>query len=139
MNEDQDSAASSSILMVCDDGAVKSVIAAQLFEQAASQRGLSFSAVARGLEPSEQVPVNIAQALAADGFDLSGFDPRELSSRDLASAVRVVAIGTDLSALQDDAAAPILQWGVPSTNQDYEAIKASLLTLIDALLDELEQ
>ncbi len=127
------------VVMVCEHGTVKSVIAVQLFDQEAKERGLPFRAISRGIAPDEHIPGKIAQALENDGFDVSDFKSQKLSSQDVSSSSRVIAIGSDLSAFQGDSASPIQQWDdIPPASVDYEASKASLLTHIHALLDELE-
>ncbi|MCH9651176.1 MAG: hypothetical protein K0U98_23330 [Deltaproteobacteria bacterium] len=135
-----DQATTPSVVMVCEHGTVKSLIAAKLFDQEASQRGLALRAVSRGMHPDEAVPAKIAKALENDGFDISGFDPEKLSKPDVTGSLRVVAIGADLAATGDGAPSPILRWDdVPPASVDYEASKASLLAHIQALLDELEK
>lgn len=137
--EDKTTMMTSPVVIVCEDGTVDSVIAAQLFDQAARERGLPIRAISRGVAPDAHIPTQIAAALAGDGFDVSGFNPQKLSSQDISGASRVVAIGIDLSGFQGEAASPILQWDdISSANDDYEASKASLLAHIHALLDELQ-
>jgi len=135
----KEAATTSTVVLVCEHGTVKSLIASRLFDQEAAERGLALRAVSRGVSPDETVPRKIAVALAKDGFDVSSFEPRKLSGSDVAKASRVVAIGSDLSAFQAEAAAPIVQWDdVPPASVDYEASKASLLAHIRVLLDEYE-
>ncbi len=135
----EEAAATSTVVMVCEHGTVKSLIASRLFDQEAAERGLELQAVSRGVSPDATVPQKIAAALKKDGFDVSSFEPRKLSGPDVAKASRVVAIGADLSAFQGDAASTILQWDdVPPASVDYEASKASLLAHIRTLLDDYE-
>lgn len=130
----------STVVMVCEHGTVKSVIAALLFDHEAKQRGLSFRAMSRGITVDDHVPDKIARALEDDGFRVSGFEPQKLSNQDVADATRVIAIGTDLSAFQGDGVPTIQQWDdVPPASVDYGASKASLEAHIHALLDELEE
>ncbi len=133
-------AMTSPVVMVCENGAVKSVIAARLFDQEAMKRGLHLRAISRGVSPEEYIPENIVEDLATDGFDVSSLRPQALSNQEAANSARLIAIGTDLSAFQSDAPSPILQWdGIPSAIEDYETSKASLLAHVQALLDELEE
>ncbi len=128
------------VTMVCEHGAVKSLMAALHFDKEAEERGLSFRAISRGVVPYEEVPGKIARALERDGFDVSGFEPQELSDLDVAHSLRVITIGADLSTFRGEAASAALQWNdVPPASVDYEASRESLLVHIRALLDDLEK
>ena len=128
-----------SVLLVCEHGNVKSLIAASLFNRMASSRGLPFRAEARGLNPDAGIPAPIAAALGAEGIDVSHFEPRALSHEDAVNASRVVAIGIDLSSFAADAQAPIQLWSdVPPASVDYASSRAALLRHLEALLQELQ-
>ncbi len=127
-----------SVVMVCEHGAVKSLIASLLFDREAVARDLPFRAISRGVDPYETVPAKIATALEEDGFDIAGFDPQKLSMQEVAMSARVVTIGADLSEFQSETASTILEWDdVPPASVDYEASKAVLLHHVEALLDDL--
>jgi arsenate reductase (thioredoxin) len=87
------------VLIVCEHGSVKSLIAASLFNQAAAERHLSFRAIARGVNPDSSVPPPISAALAQEGFDVKEFVPTRFSGADVAGASRVIAIGVHPAAL----------------------------------------
>jgi len=127
------------ILMVCEHGSVKSLMAASLFNKASAQRGLPYHATARGVSPDPSVPRAIATSLADEGFDVWNFVPSKFSTTDLLSAERVVLIGLDTKALDGLASGPVESWlDVPAASVDYSAARASLVKHIDALLDKLE-
>ena len=107
---DKAAVTTSPVVMVCEHGAVKSLIATVLFDKEAKKRGLPFRAVSRGLTPYEKVPDKIAKALESDGFNISSFKPQKLSSQEFDNSSHVIAIGVDLSAFQGAAASSILQW-----------------------------
>ncbi|MDA8020861.1 MAG: hypothetical protein MPN21_25780 [Thermoanaerobaculia bacterium] len=135
---DSSEAAAPTVVMVCEHGAVKSVIAAALFDREAKDRGLDIQAVSRGIAPYERIPDKIIEALENDGFDVSEFVPQKLSKQDVAESKRIVAIATDLARATDGAAHKLEQWDdVPPASVDYEASKAALLSHVESLLAEL--
>jgi len=126
------------VVFVCEHGSVKSLIAASLFDQAATDRGLPHRAVSRGIAPDARVPPAIAAALARDGFDVAQVKPQALTAADLAGATRVVAIGVDLPANGAQAPGPAEHWDdIPPASKDYPAARTALQRHIDELLDEL--
>ena len=128
------------VVLVCEHGNVKSLIAASLFNQLASARGLPFRAESRGLNPESGVPASIVEALRAEGIDVAIFNPRALSDQDAASASRVVAIGVDLTSFAADTRAPIDLWSdIPPASVDYSLSRAALIRHIEALLQELQR
>jgi arsenate reductase len=128
------------VLMVCEHGSVKSLMAASLFNQAAAERHLPFRAIARGVNPDPSVPLPIVAALAQEGFDVKDFVPARFSTADVAGAARVIAIGVDPAALSPAANVAIVIWSdVPAASVDYSAARTSLKLHVDALLNELQQ
>ena len=57
------------VVFVCEHGSVKSMIAALWFNRLASERGLRFQAVSRGVDPDASIPDAVANNLRNDGFD----------------------------------------------------------------------
>jgi arsenate reductase len=128
------------VLMICEHGSVKSVMAATLFNKAATQRRLPYRAIARGVSPDASVPPAIAAALARDGFDVAHFVPSATSAAEVERAARVIVIGLTPEAVAGRASAPVDAWlDVPAASVDYAAASASLQRHVDALLDELER
>lgn len=128
------------VLLVCEHGSVKSVMAAALFNQGAADRHLPFRAIARGVTPDSAVPAFIATALGQEGLDVKDFVPVRVSEADVAHASRVVAIGVDPDLLSPGAEVSIDKWGdVPAASENYSAARASLKKHVDALLTELQQ
>jgi arsenate reductase (thioredoxin) len=126
------------VVFVCDHGSVKSLVAALFFDRMAAERGLVFRSVSRGISPDATVPPKIADALHAEGFDVSGYKPAKLTQLDLKNASHVIAIGVDRSspgALQDP---DIVSWDdIPPASVNFAASKAALQQHIDELLDQL--
>jgi arsenate reductase len=128
------------ILMVCVHGSVKSLMAASLFNRAATERRLPFRAIARGVSPDRFVPPAIEAALARDGYDVKRFVPSKVSQAELRSASRIIAISLEAAALKLDSDTSVDSWlDVPAASVDYAAAMASLQRHVDALLDELER
>jgi protein-tyrosine-phosphatase len=126
------------IVMVCEHGSVKSLMAASIFNRRAKERGLPFHAISRGVNPDASVPTPIAEALGRDGFDVTHFVPTLATAGDLTGAHRVVAIGVDLSAIAPVAVPKTIRWDdVPAASVDFAAARASIAKHIELLLDEL--
>ena len=126
------------VVFVCEHGSVKSLIAASLFDRAAATRGLRFRAISRGVNPEEQVPPPIADALQRDGFNVEGFHPQRISQGDVIGARRVIAIGVELPAIDAGPIAAEIWNDIPPASADYAAARAALQRHIDALLDNLQ-
>jgi protein-tyrosine-phosphatase len=127
------------VVFVCEHGNVKSLIASSLFDKAARERGLSLRSVSRGITPEQDVPPKIVTALREDGAEVAHFEPKKLTSGDISGAMRVIAIGVDLSSYVFNAPASLEAWkDVPPASVDYAASRAALLNHINALLDELQ-
>jgi arsenate reductase len=128
------------IVMVCEHGSVKSLMAASLFNQAAAERGLSFRAVARGVTPDASVPPAIVEAMRNDGFDVKSFVPVQLSDADISQSLSVVAIGVESAIMSRRTTASTETWSdVPAASVDYTAARASLKQHVDVLLKKLLQ
>jgi len=128
------------VLMVCEHGSVKSLMAASLFNQAAVERRLPYRAIARGVNPDPSVPAPIAAALAQEGIDVKEYVPTRFSGAEVAGASRVIAIGVDPVALSPAANVPIDSWSdVPAASVNYGAARDSLKQHVDALLNEMQR
>jgi arsenate reductase len=126
-----------SVIIVCEHGSVKSLIAASLFNKEAQARGLPFRAAARGISPDAAVPKKVVDALRAEGIDVASYQPRALAKTDLAPALKVITIGQEVRVDRIERAATE-QWNdVPPATIDYAAARLSLMTHIKTLLDEL--
>jgi len=127
------------VLFVCEHGNVKSLIAANLFNQAAQKRGLSIRSTARGIRPESEVPVNVVSELRREGVDVGQFKPRALVQSDISGARRVIAIGVDLGQFKIEAPESIDSWSdIPAASVDYSASRNALLRHINTLLTELQ-
>ena len=127
------------IVMVCEHGNVKSLMAASYFNELATARHLPFRAISRGTSPnSTTVPPPIIVGLRSDGFDVAGFHPTAISAADIASAHRVILINTELAAGLSDGAPSTEKWtDVPPASVDYAAAREALKAHVRAVLDQL--
>src|SRR5262249_33615945 len=67
------------IVFVCEHGSAKSVIAAAHFNRLASEKGLPYRAIARGINPDDKIPATVSNGLAADGLTVLGWQPTRVS------------------------------------------------------------
>jgi arsenate reductase len=133
--EEKSAKAPERIVFVCEHGSVKSLIAMQLFNKAAEERGLAARAVSRGLTPDAAVPRPIATHLTEDGLAPNGFTPKAFSKADLEGASRVVAIGVDPSGVTAGSKVAIESWDdIPPASENYAASRDALRKRIEPLL-----
>jgi protein-tyrosine-phosphatase len=127
------------VLMVCEHGNVKSLMAASYFNELATARQLPFHAVARGTAPnSTTVPPPIVDGLRADGFDVSNFHPTAISEADVVKAERVILISSDLPSDISIGSKQSEKWtDVPPASANYDAARDALKAHIRALLDQM--
>jgi arsenate reductase len=127
------------ILMVCEHGNVKSLMAANYFNALARARHLPFHAIARGTTPdSTTVPPAIIDGLRADGFGVADFHPTAIAVADVISADRVILINTQLPSDLAGASRATENWkDVPPASVDYGSAREVLKAHVRALLDEL--
>jgi protein-tyrosine-phosphatase len=135
----EDAPPTAQILMVCEHGNVKSLMAANYFNELAKARHLRFHAIARGTAPdSTTVPAAIVEGLHMDGFDVSDFHPAAITAADVAAADQIVLINTELASAIAKPSKPIEKWtDVPPASIDYGAAREALKTHVRALLDRL--
>ncbi|HET7265638.1 MAG TPA: hypothetical protein VFL28_13310 [bacterium] len=123
------------IVFVCLHGAAKSVIAAAYWNRFAAERGLDVAATAAGLEPEPAIPPAVRDGLRGDGLDVGALRPRRVTRDDLASAVRVVSFGCDLSALAPPGR-PVTRWDdVPAVSDGFPAARDAIVARVRRLLD----
>ena len=129
---------SQTVVFVCEHGSAKSLVAASFLQRIAKKDGLAIDAVSRGTAPDPSVPAVVIRALREDGFEVGAFRPQALTATDVATSVRVVAIGVDLGPLAAQAAARVVRWdGVPPVSTNYAEARRDLTARIEGLLREL--
>ena len=129
---------SSTVVFVCEHGAAKSVIAAAHFNRLATERGLPFRAVSRGIKPDDIVPDGVRAGLASDGFDVSNWRPTAVSDQDLRQAAQIVSLATDLPKTRPFVKTKLLEWNdVPPVSENYDVARTAIVAQVRKLLDTL--
>ena len=124
------------ILFLCPHHAAKSVIAEVYFNCLAQQMGLPFVADSAGTEPDEKVSPAVTAMLLAEGTDVSGHEPRLVTTAELHSAARVISMGCAAADL-DITPERVTNWDIPAVSQDMPAARAAIFQHVQALVDEL--
>ena len=127
--------ATPTVLFLCPHNALRSVIAAALFNRAAAGRARGESA---GTEPDERVNERTIQVLWEVGIDVTGLRPGRVSRLQLEQAERVVSLGCPLEPeLAAVAAGKLEEWPMPdTTGQPVEAVRV-VRDLIGARVERL--
>jgi arsenate reductase (thioredoxin) len=114
--------ATPTVLFLCPHNALRSVIAAALFDQIAGGRARGESA---GTEPDERVNERTVTVLREVGIDVADERPAKLRREQLERADRVISLGCplprDLAALAEG---KIEEWPMPdTTGRPVEAVR----------------
>lgn len=125
---------SKTIVFVCLHGAANSQVAAAHFNRIASERRLSYKAIARGIAVDGPVPTRISDGLSLDGLEPT--DPQPLTSADAVAATKVVAF--DPVPDEQRGGAEISYWSdTPLAIKDYVAARDVIVDHIDRLVHAL--
>jgi hypothetical protein len=131
----EDAVGKETIVFVCLHGVVNSQMAAAYFNKVAKERGLSFTAVSRGIDLYRSIPVSIQDGLALDGMEPAN-TPLGLTAEEASGAGRVLAFDTIPAERRGNA--NVTYWsGVPIGIDDYEATRDEIVRRIDAMLPAL--
>ena len=123
----------STIVLVCEHGAAKSVIAAAHFNKLARERKLRFHAIARGTHPDQELSPITVTGLLEDGLTPIESVPRELSLADVESAGRIITF-CELPE-EYEQKARVEQWnGVPPVSENYELARDAIIERINILI-----
>jgi len=127
---------SKTIVFVCLHGAANSQVAATHFNRIASELGLAYTAVARGIVVDGPVPTQIKDGLSLDGLEPT--DPRPLMPADAVAAIKLVAF--DPVPDEQRGAAEISYWSdTPLAIKDYVAARDVIVSHIDRLVPALAE
>jgi len=125
------------VVFVCEHGSVKSLIAALYFNQRARQRGLPYTAVARGTSPEPAVPPTVQQGLRAAGFDVVHYVPQPFKTLDVNGASLVVSFDQDITQTVGGRV-PELRWdNLPAVLANYTVGRDAILQRVDGLIEQL--
>jgi len=126
------------ILFVCEHGSAKSVIATAHLNRLDEQTGLPYRAIARGINLDAQIPQQVRLNLAKDGLDVATWKPQLVTEKDVREAERVVTFGCKVPFPERIAAGKLVEWqDVPSTSEDYERDRTTIVNKIVALIKTL--
>jgi protein-tyrosine-phosphatase len=129
---------SSTIVFVCEHGSAKSVVAAAHFNRLAAEQGLPYRAVSRGTHPDAAVAPNVRAGLAADGLDVSAWQPKAVTDQEIHSAAKVVSLATDLPAAKPFAKPKLTEWNdIPNISADYGQARTAIVELVESLVKSL--
>jgi arsenate reductase len=128
------------VLFLCPHNALRSVIAAALFNQAAAGRALAESA---GTEPDERVNERAVQVLDEIGIEVADLKPERVTPAQIERADRVVSLGCPLEPeLAAVAAGKIEEWSMPDTTgkplETVRQVRELIRARVDRLLGEME-
>lgn len=127
------------VVFVCEHGAVKSMMAAVLFNRVAAERGLAARAASRGTVPDSMVPALVREGLRAEGADVGDAHPVGLGPADGIDARLFVSFDVDVPA-GVSRGAPVRRWdGTPSVMRSYSAGRDAIAARVTELIDELER
>ena len=127
-----EAAGEKTIVFVCLHGVVNSQMAAAYFNKAARERGLPFTAVSRGIDLYQSIPVRIQDGLALDGLEPANA-PLALTAEEAGRVSDALAFDT----IPDDhkGNASVTYWsGIPLGIDDYEATRNEIVRRVDALV-----
>jgi len=124
------------IVFVCLHGSVKSQMAAAHFNRIASERGLPFTAISRGIEVDTSIPTRIRDGLNLDGLAPTDDNPVGLTADEAGRATKVVAFDT----VPDErrGTSEVTYWSdVPPATKDYVAARDVIVRHINTLVPTL--
>jgi protein-tyrosine-phosphatase len=136
--EDSAPVANKTILFVCLHGSVKSQMAAAHFNRIAKERGLSYTAISRGIDVDSSIPPRVREGLNREGLAPLDDVPQPLTAAEAAGAIKVVAFDTVPE--KNRGAAEVNYWSdVPATSKDYPALRDAIVHHIDDLVPSLAE
>jgi protein-tyrosine-phosphatase len=132
----QGRAGKTTIVFVCLHGSVKSQMAAAHFNRIASERGLPFTAISRGIEVDTSIPTRIRDGLNLDGLAPTDDIPIGLTADEAGRATKVVAFDTVPE--ERRGTSEVTYWSdVPPATKDYAAARDVIVRHIDTLVPTL--
>jgi len=127
------------VLFVCLHGSAKSLIAAEHFRRLATERGVKMDALSAGTEADSEVPPRVVQGLLAEGIDVRGRRPHQVTRTDVMTASRVVTFACDLGDMAP-AGMALDRWDdVPAVSEDFTKARDVIVARVSQLLEECAQ
>jgi len=126
------------VLFVCLHGAAKSVVATEYFRRLAGEAGADVTVASAGVEPDAEIPAEVRNRLAAEGFDVGERRPAELTAAALRDADVVVSFGCQLDDAVTDS--PVIVWeDVPAVSDGYDRARDAIVARVQLLVSQLKQ
>jgi protein-tyrosine-phosphatase len=131
-----DPTAGETVVFVCLHGSVKSQMAAAQFNRIARERGLTVTAISRGVAADKEIPEGIRAALAGEGLAPVSEIPSNLTADEATHAIKVFAFD-DVPADQRGAAS-ITRWSdIPPVMKNYSLAKDAIVRHVQEAIDRL--
>ena len=112
----------SRVAFVCVQNAGRSQMSAAFARQEADRRGLNVEMLTGGTDPADAVHPEVIEVMNERGIDLSGREPREISTDELESCRLVATMGC--STLDLDADVDVRDWALPDPDgEDLERVR----------------
>ena len=129
------------VAFVCVQNAGRSQMSAAFARQEADRRGLDVEVVTGGTDPADAVHPEVVEIMAERGIDLSGREPREISTDVLESCWLVATMGC--STLELDADTDVRDWALPDPDgadlDRVREIRDEIERRVREVFDELER
>ena len=126
---------------VCVQNAGRSQMSAAFARQEADRRGLDVEVVTGGTDPADAVHPEVAEVMNELDVDLSGREPREISTDVLESCRLVATMGC--STLELDADTDVRDWALPDPDgadlDRVREIRDEIERRVREVFDELER
>jgi protein-tyrosine-phosphatase len=123
------------VVFLCPHNALRSVIAAALFNRDAGDAARAESA---GTEPDARVNERTVQVLREVGIDVANITPERVTREQLQRADRVVSLGCPLEPeLAAAAAGKLEEWPMPDTTGQPVEVVREVRDLIGARVEQL--
>jgi protein-tyrosine-phosphatase len=128
------------VAFVCVQNAGRSQMSAAFARREADRRGLDVEVVTGGTDPADAVHPEVVEVMDERGIDLSGREPREISTDELESCRLVATMGC--STLDLDADVDVRDWALPDPDGEdldrVREIRDEVERRVREVFDELE-
>ena len=129
------------VAFVCVQNAGRSQMAAAFAHREADRRDLDVEVLTGGTDPADAVHPEVVEVMDERGIDLSGREPREISTDELESCRLVATMGC--STLELDADVDVRDWALPDPHgEDRErvrTIREEVESRVESVFDALER
>jgi arsenate-mycothiol transferase len=127
------------ILFLCPHNAAKSVMAAVYCQQLATEYGLNLNITSAGTEPDAVVSAAVAQLLQAEGLDVTGHIPRQVTDKELETAHLTISMGCDIQEFTPKNGKVEYWDDVPPPSQALIAARDLIYTKVEQLVSKLKR